>query len=577
MGAMIAMSEEIQKNSSDASADVGTPKVVGAASPARGKKRRRWLKITIVVLVLLLVLVWSIPYLLSTPPGTALVVGIINGGIKGEVAIDDLSLRWLGDCCIHGLRLKDPEGREVVNVGSLTLGAGVLKLAGNAEEFGRLEVGTLAITLYLDENWSPSLLRAIESPTPSEPSPEPSPAPKPIGEITLNGGTITVVKADGSQYGVQKIEGRLTLDTLNSIVGSFAMEPEGGGQFKAMLEVKGLAAGGTVSPDKATGSIVLETPSRVQLGPLVTWVTGADLIQVGLDIKATGAPGPGAASGDCRIGWETATAYGMTAGASELKLQFNDSRLVLSETVIPVSGGKARLLCIVDFSGPTPVASIPGKLQMLEDIALNKAVGSQLLGRVNPIFIDPEGISGTLSLRTEDVRVPLSPAKLNEGRAKAKLSLKGVSYRAGGILMDILRLRGDLTGDPVKIKDGDIALELRDGRLHYDDLTVKVGSGYELVFSGSVGLDSSLDLKVGVPVTEGLLARLGVKQNVAQYVRLLKRVRIDIPIVGTRELPQLDLGGVDIVGILKKAAGSAVEGEVRDRLDGLLNDLLKPR
>ncbi|MBN2446278.1 MAG: hypothetical protein JXO22_06115, partial [Phycisphaerae bacterium] len=95
---------------------------------------------------------------------------------------------------------------------------------------------------------------------------------------------------------------------------------------------------------------------------------------------------------------------------------------------------------------------------------------------------------------------------------------------------------------------------------------------FELRFYGSVGLDDTLDLVVSIPVRPALLKRLGVTGPLDEYASVLAATRIDIPLVGTRQKPQLDFSRVDTKALVEQAvkatAGKALEQGLGNLLGG---------
>jgi len=74
-----------------------------------------------------------------------------------------------------------------------------------------------------------------------------------------------------------------------------------------------------------------------------------------------------------------------------------------------------------------------------------------------------------------------------------------------------------------------------------------------LKFYGSVGFDDTVDLVVSVPVGETVLERVGVRTGTAEYARLLAGLRVDVPVVGTRQNPRLDFSQVNVKSLLDQA------------------------
>ena len=96
-----------------------------------------------------------------------------------------------------------------------------------------------------------------------------------------------------------------------------------------------------------------------------------------------------------------------------------------------------------------------------------------------------------------------------------------------------------------------------DGRVHHSGLALLLPHGedsIEIVFSGSVGLDETLDLNLAVKLPEGLMGK-GVARDA------LTREPIQFAVGGTLESPKLKLAGkhgiLQSVGNLFESAGKA--------------------
>ena len=91
---------------------------LGVEHPVEEKPRRntlrRLVRIGVLMIALLVLLVVLSPMLLSTGPGTRLLVSLVNDRIEGELAIGDLQLSWLGGQRAVGVAYVDtPKGVRV--------------------------------------------------------------------------------------------------------------------------------------------------------------------------------------------------------------------------------------------------------------------------------------------------------------------------------------------------------------------------------------------------------------------------------------------------------------------------------
>ena len=71
-------------------------------------------------------------------------------------------------------------------------------------------------------------------------------------------------------------------------------------------------------------------------------------------------------------------------------------------------------------------------------------------------------------------------------------------------------------------------------------------------------------------------ASLDVPAAVAEYARHLAGARVDIPLVGTRTKPKLDLKRVDVAALVQRAIKASSGKAVDDLLQGLLRGKQKP-
>ena len=242
------------------------------SSTPRPKRRRRWRRRVLIAVVIVVALAWSAPYLISTPPGTALVVWIANSQLRGTIHIDDLSLRWLTRCRVSGLRVTDPAGREVLDIPNIHLGRGVLELALAPETFEQLSVVSPQVVLYVKDGKF-SLGDAFKSPAREKSrrkkpprKKEPSP-PEPRGSIDITDANVRIIRPDGQELQLADIDVQLIFQTLDEIAGGVSMDVAGG-RLRAEIDAKGLLDGARIRPDKAAGSVAVSTDGHIDLAVL---------------------------------------------------------------------------------------------------------------------------------------------------------------------------------------------------------------------------------------------------------------------------------------------------------------------
>ena len=182
-------------------------------------------------------------------------------------------------------------------------------------------------------------------------------------------------------------------------------------------------------------------------------------------------------------------------------------------------------------------------------------------------------MAGRITLATRDLALPLGPAVKKGGSGTGRRDLSEMKVQPGGVLTTLLGL-GGIPPERAQIMDvGSVDFAVRGGAIHYENFTVTFDKTFDLKFRGAVRFDDGLDMVVSVPVRSALLRRLGVRGQVDEYARMLEGARVDVPLVGTRLAPKVDLDRVDIRPLVPKAA----ERLLSEKAGNMLGDLLKGR
>lgn len=252
-------------------------------------------------------------------------------------------------------------------------------------------------------------------------------------------------------------------------------------------------------------------------------------------------------------GFRSAQVYGIPLGATKLEPRLEGGVIRLPMTTIEAAEGRINIGGELDLVGEVTV-SLPQRIDLLDKIKVTPQLAKHVLTRFNPIFGQATKIRGRINLMTRDVTIPLGPSMTTGGSGSGRLDLRGFRIKPGGLLAELLHFGGFAQEEMVTVKVKGADFVIKEGRLRYDDFTMIFGDGlFDLKFYGSVGFDDTLDLVVSIPIRENLLRRLKVSGPVVQYASLLNDARVDIPIVGTRENPKMDLAKVNINNLLESA------------------------
>lgn len=258
-------------------------------------------------------------------------------------------------------------------------------------------------------------------------------------------------------------------------------------------------------------------------------------------------------SGGTDFGWSSATLYGVKTGPAKFSPALKDGQLTLPRTTIAAADGKVNLGAVLDFQAGDATLRMAGRTMLLDNVVITREMGTQLLGRINPVFQHISSIEGRIKLELRDIVAPLGETIKKRGAGQGRLDLTKVKMQPGGLAAELLSLGGMKADAAYPVEIGALEFVMKDGRIHYDNFSLAFPAEFDLKFRGSVGLDDTLDLVVSIPVRAALLSRLGVKGPVVEYARILTGARVEIPLVGTRENPRLDFSKVDVQALMKDA------------------------
>jgi len=270
-------------------------------------------------------------------------------------------------------------------------------------------------------------------------------------------------------------------------------------------------------------------------------------------------------------GWTKAELLDVPLGPASFTPTLADGLVTVPRTVVAAGAGKVRFGGRIDFRSARPVYRLPGKVKVLENLVLTDRLTREFLSRFNPVFAELTSVEGKVSLEVTDLELPLSQDIKRAGAGRGHLDVSKLNVQPKGVLKLLVELAGAGRPGRTAVTVSGVDFVVKEGRIHYDNFTMDFTEDFDLRFRGSVGFDDTLDLVVSVPVSSRLLARLGVVGPVADYARLLHGVRVEIPVIGTRQKPKLDFSKVDPAGLAKTAA----ELFLSEKAGRVLGDLLR--
>lgn len=269
--------------------------------------------------------------------------------------------------------------------------------------------------------------------------------------------------------------------------------------------------------------------------------------------------------------WDEILLYGIPVSAAKFDPKLDDGQLTVPPSTLSAVQGKVTLGSEIDFRPEDMTLRIPGTTKILDGVQVTTELTEELLSRINPVFYQFVDATGQINLTTQDLVFPFGDSLKDKGAGSGKLELVEMQVKPGGFVRSLVEFAGLGDADEllaVGLRGGEF--EIVDGRIAYDDFTLIFPTEFDVKFYGSVAFDDSLDLVVSIPVRADLLAKLGVSGDVQKYAEMLAGSRVDVPLSGTRQQPQLDLSKVDTQKLMEGVMQNVVEEEGGKLLKGLL-------
>ncbi len=225
------------------------------------------------------------------------------------------------------------------------------------------------------------------------------------------------------------------------------------------------------------------------------------------------------------------------------------------------NGGTLDLAPELTLTSTPAVLTVPRNSRILTNVRLQKPL-VKLLGRVHPLFGLLATPSGQLSVRLDSFSWPL----VHQGGREAAFSLvfdvSRVKLNSSPLLREVLSGFGR-EDERLRLGDKEMTCYGSNGRITCSPVHILV-AGSEMVLTGSVGLDQSLQYILQVPLTPGLVGK--------EAYRILKGTMVRVPIRGTIGHPAFDRNMVaaTVRDLIQHAAGRVIKQQLEKVLPGLL-------
>lgn len=278
------------------------------------------------------------------------------------------------------------------------------------------------------------------------------------------------------------------------------------------------------------------------------------------------------------LGFDSAEYLGLNFSKTDINLKFENGLLIISPFTTTVNQGKFNFAGNIDFKKKPARLTIPDKIRIAENIAINEQLSSGFMKYLNPLIASSTKVTGKVTFDSESLIIPLSSQHKHEIDIIGRISVDQMLIEGSGLLNQIFSLAveqvpsQEFTMHPTRFI-------LQNGYLRYDEgekgMQIDVGDN-PINFTGVIGTayDRRLDMTVLLPyTTEGATIKTGQESD---------KKRISLKLEGTVEEPKLDIAdfGKQLLDEkmkeeLDKVLGEEVGDELRKLGIEALEDLFK--
>ncbi len=213
----------------------------------------------------------------------------------------------------------------------------------------------------------------------------------------------------------------------------------------------------------------------------------------------------------------------------------------------------------LDLISSPPLLTLPENSHVIDKMGITREMANQLLARIHPLFKGASDMSGEFDLDLANFNWPIGKENLNDIAFNGQMEFHQVRLKTSALIESLL--------DVMKVEDKELDLNERtiefvcaDGRIMTNALKTDLGDS-ELMISGSLGLDGTIDYLAQIPVTKQLVG--------GDLYDILEGTTINVPIGGTLSEPDISSRTVE------RAVGDLVKQAGQKKIEEAATDLLK--
>ncbi|HHO48074.1 MAG TPA: hypothetical protein ENN06_06435 [Desulfobacteraceae bacterium] len=231
-----------------------------------------------------------------------------------------------------------------------------------------------------------------------------------------------------------------------------------------------------------------------------------------------------------------------------------------------LNGGRLDAVVEGDLITAPPMLKMPENSRVLTGVELREPLVDGVLSGIHPLFGVMAKPSGLLDARLDSFSWPLQVDGGSDAAFIVVFDVRNIQLDSDGILKELLTWF-NLDKEKPALQDSEIYCAGQAGRIACSPVRLRIADA-EMVVSGSVGLDRSLDYIVQVPLTRKLVSE-GV-------YGALGETTVTVPIRGTISEPSFDGAMVTeaIRDVVRKAAVRVMDRQAEKTVpEGIVNPL----
>ena len=279
------------------------------------------------------------------------------------------------------------------------------------------------------------------------------------------------------------------------------------------------------------------------------------------------------------VGWSGAALFGIPLGPGQIEANLNQGVVSVKPIDVALSSGRLHLEPQLYLHEPRPLVMAQAG-RVLDQVRIAPEMCAGWLKYVMPIVADVAEADGKFSAELlKPAVVPLDDP--TSGHLQGSLTVHSIQVGPGPLARELLQVAqlakviGDgrpasATAEPgagpvwLQLPTQEVPFHLRERRVYHERLVVKLKE-VELVTSGSVGLDNTLDLAAEIPIRDEWVSK-------NRYLASLQGQKLRLPISGTLQAPKLDQRVLQQLTsqTITNAAGKVIENELNRGLDRLI-------